>query len=77
MRALFFSSAFSIVLGSALSFSAVGFAADGKKTRDEMVIEDRDELQKSDTWIYNDFDRAKAESKASGKPLMVVFRCIP
>lgn len=53
------------------------FAADTKKTRDEMVLEDRDELLKNDTWIYNDLDKAKAAAKAANKPLMIVFRCIP
>ncbi len=53
------------------------FAADTKKTRDEMVIEDREELLKDDSWIYNDLEKAKAAATASNKPLMIVFRCIP
>ena len=60
---------------SAATISA--YAADGKKTRDEMVIEDRDKLQNNDTWIYNDLAKAKEAVAASGKPMMVVFRCIP
>lgn len=68
---------FFLALGFPLSLACPGFGAEGKQTRDEMVIEDREELQQSDTWIYNDFDRGKTESLASGKPLMVVFRCIP
>jgi hypothetical protein len=68
----------SLVLCLAAS-SLVSFAlsADGKKTRDEMVIEDRDELQNDDTWIYNDVEKAKEAAAAAGKPMMVVFRCIP
>ncbi len=53
------------------------FAAETKQSRDEMVLEDRDELLKSDTWIYNDLDKAKVAAKAGKKPLMIVFRCIP
>lgn len=28
-------------------------------------------------WIYDDLDKGFARAKASGKPLMVVFRCVP
>lgn len=28
-------------------------------------------------WIYDDFARAKAEATRSGKPLLVLFRCVP
>ena len=66
---------FLVVAFGAATFSA--YSADGKKTRDEMVIEDRDELQNNDTWIYNDLEKAKEAAAASGKPMMVVFRCIP
>ena len=52
-------------------------AADQKKTRDEQVIDDRDHLQNSDTWIYNDLEKAKEAAAEAGKPLMIVFRCIP
>ncbi len=30
-----------------------------------------------DHWIYNDLARGFAEAKASNKPMMIVFRCIP
>jgi len=53
------------------------YAVDSKKTRDRMVIENRDKLQNNDTWIYNDLAKAKEAVAASGKPMMVVFRCIP
>lgn len=28
-------------------------------------------------WIYNDLAKGFAEAKAAGKPIMVVYRCIP
>jgi type II secretory pathway component PulC len=31
----------------------------------------------ADFWIYNDFDRAVAEAKRTGKPIFVTFRCVP
>ena len=48
-----------------------------KKTRDEMVIDDRDALADNAHWIYNDLDKGFAEAEQSGRPLMVVHRCIP
>jgi hypothetical protein len=41
------------------------------------VQNDRKEFSDDEQWIYNDLPRAFAQAKASGKPLMVVFRCIP
>jgi serine protease Do len=29
------------------------------------------------TWIYDDLDSGVAEARRSGKPLMVVLRCVP
>jgi serine protease Do len=31
----------------------------------------------ADHWIYDDWPKAVAESKATGKPLLVVIRCVP
>jgi serine protease Do len=45
--------------------------------RETKVRSDRDRLKDSDLWVYNDFERGVAEAKESGKPLFVVFRCIP
>lgn len=45
--------------------------------RDEKVIADREELRADDTWIYNDLTRAEERAAAVGKPLLIVFRCIP
>jgi len=29
------------------------------------------------SWIYDDLEKGFAESRKTGKPLMIVFRCIP
>ena len=29
------------------------------------------------TWIYDDLDAGVAEARRSGRPLMVVLRCVP
>jgi serine protease Do len=45
--------------------------------RDTKVRNDRKAFQSSLDWIYNDLDQGVRASKESGKPLLVVFRCIP
>ncbi|PQO38406.1 Trx7/PDZ domain-containing (seleno)protein [Blastopirellula marina] len=48
-----------------------------KLTREEKVRGDREKVLSSGYWIYNDFQKGLAEAKDTGKPLMVVLRCIP
>lgn len=52
-------------------------AQEKKKTRDQMVIEDREKVTADGFWIYNDLPAGFAEARRSGKPLLVGFRCIP
>ena len=35
-----------------------------------------DSILKKNAW-FNDYNTARAETKRTGKPLMVVFRCVP
>ena len=70
-------SSLTAILALTLVLPVNGFSAEQKKTRDEQVIDDRAELQDSDTWVYNDLARAKEAAAAAGKPMMIVFRCIP
>ncbi len=49
-------------------------AADDRKER---VLNDRKEVETSGDWIYNDLPKGIAEAARTGKPLMVVIRCIP
>jgi hypothetical protein len=48
-----------------------------QKTRDQKVREDRDKVTAEGFWIYNDLPAAFEKAKDSGKPLLVVLRCIP
>lgn len=50
-----------------------GFA----QTREEKVRDDRKKVVSEGFWIYNDLPRAFSEAKQSGKPVVVVLRCIP
>lgn len=48
-----------------------------QKTRDQQVREDRAKVEADGFWIYNDLPKAFAEAKKTGKPILVVLRCIP
>ena len=45
--------------------------------RDTKVRRDRDEVVSTGLWTYNDLAKGIAEAQRTGKPLLVVFRCIP
>lgn len=47
------------------------------KDREGAVRTDRASLEKDPRWIYNDFERGFTEARRTGKPLMVVLRCVP
>jgi serine protease Do len=47
------------------------------KDREGAVRGDREKMAGDDRWIYNDVDRGFAEARESGKPLLVVLRCVP
>lgn len=68
-----------------LTFLACAFAppapaqeAKAKRvTPDEKLSRDAATFENLPQWIYNDVDKALAESKATGKPVLFVFRCVP
>jgi serine protease Do len=45
--------------------------------RETKVRNDREAFRDSKDWIYNDLDAARQSATAAGKPLLVVFRCVP
>jgi len=47
------------------------------KDREGSVRQDRSAMEKNTRWIYNDIDEGFRQAKESGKPLMVVLRCVP
>ena len=47
------------------------------KDRKAAVLNDRATLENDPRWIYNDVDRGFAEGRRTGKPVLVVLRCIP
>jgi serine protease Do len=65
------------VLALAVLGTAYPAAAQERKTRDMLVREDRANVEGNGFWIYNDLPGAFGKAKETGKPLLVVFRCIP
>ena len=65
----------SIVLASLLVLDIASLTA--AEDRKERVLNDRAEVETSGNWIYNDLPKGVAEAARTGKPLMVVIRCIP
>jgi hypothetical protein len=47
------------------------------QTREQKVLDDRKKVEADGFWIYNDVASGFAEAKKTGKPMIVIFRCIP
>ena len=48
-----------------------------KPSREQKVLDDRKKVEADGFWIYNDLTKGRAEATKSGKPIVVVLRCIP
>jgi hypothetical protein len=64
-----------VLLTLAWSITLLGAAA--AQEREAKVRNDRKKVEAEGFWIYNDFAKGVAEAKKSGKPMVVVLRCIP
>jgi hypothetical protein len=51
--------------------------AETVKDREAAVRGDRAKMEHDERWIYNDIERGFSEAKKTGKPLLVVLRCVP
>jgi hypothetical protein len=51
--------------------------AEAVKDREGAVRKDKEVMEKDTRWIYNDYQRGFAEAQRTGKPLLVVLRCVP
>lgn len=47
------------------------------QTREEIVRGDRKKVEAEGFWIYNNLDKAFETAKETGKPIVVVLRCLP
>lgn len=64
-------------LGLIATSVAVALPEASGQTREEKVRNDRKKIEAEGFWIYNDLAKGFAEAKKTGKPLLVVLRCIP
>ncbi len=60
-----------------LLFAVSTLAHAQNRDRNTMVLNDRQRVVEDGYWIYNNLEKGFEEAKRSGKPLLVVFRCIP
>ncbi len=65
-----------LTVSISLCLLSSGFA-ETVKDREGAVRNDRAALEHDTRWIYNDWQRGFEEAKRTGKPLLVVLRCIP
>jgi serine protease Do len=65
-----------LALAVAAALVAAGPAA-AQTPREKKVRDDKARVEAAGYWIYNDLPKAVAEAKATGKPIVAVFRCIP
>ena len=56
---------------------ALGLSTASAQTREEKVRNDKKKIEAEGKWIYNDVPKAFAEAKKTGKPIVVVLRCLP
>jgi serine protease Do len=61
----------------ALSLFTPNFFAATVTDRKAAVLDDRARMENNQRWIYNDWKRGFEEAKRTGKPLLVVLRCVP
>ena len=64
---------FSLAIGL-LASTSFGAAV---KDRESAVRQDKATMENDARWAYNDVQRGFAEAKRTGKPLLVVLRCVP
>jgi hypothetical protein len=68
----------SLRLAIILLFVAVSpIVAQEKKTREQKVREDKARVEAEGFWLYNDLPGAFEKARQTGKPILVVLRCLP
>ncbi|MEZ6089690.1 MAG: Trx7/PDZ domain-containing (seleno)protein [Pirellulaceae bacterium] len=60
-----------VAIGLVCSLSVYG------QSREEKVRNDKKRVEAEGFWIYNDLDKAYAQAKETGKPILVSLRCLP
>lgn len=68
---------FTFALAAAFTWTLLSTTAQAQSERDKKVLADRADVLATGNWIYNDLPAGIEKSKESGKPLLIVLRCIP
>ncbi|HXT61313.1 MAG TPA: Trx7/PDZ domain-containing (seleno)protein [Pirellulales bacterium] len=63
-------------LAAVLFIASVAGAAPPSE-REVKVRGDKARFENDESWVYNDWQKAVAEARQTGKPLLVVLRCVP
>src|SRR5262245_5648590 len=63
------------LLALAIVLAVTGLA--GAQSREDKVRADKKKVEAEGFWIYNDLPKGLALAKKTGKPLLVILRCIP
>ena len=70
-----------IIRSVILSLGALGIVssalAESVKDREGAVRKDRATMENDKRWVYNDIQRGFEEGRRTGKPVLVVLRCVP
>ena len=66
-----------LLIASCLLMVALFTRTASAQDRETKVRNDRQQVEGDGYWIYNDLPQGLETAKASGKPLLVVMRCIP
>src|SRR3989442_3205000 len=64
-----------LIFGACLGLASA--FAETVKDREGAVRNDRASVENDTRWIYNDWQRGFDEARRTGKPLLVVLRCVP
>lgn len=66
-----------LLLIAAAATSIGSLSAEAVKDREGAVRKDRAAMENDKRWVYNDVRRGLEEGKRTGKPVLVVLRCVP
>ena len=50
---------------------------DVQQKRRDAIVNDKKYFDLDDFWVYDDFEKGRKEAEKTGKPLLVVLRCLP
>ncbi len=52
-------------------------AQDVQQKRRDAILNDKKQFDLDEFWVYDDFEKGRVEAARTGKPMLVVLRCLP